>query len=280
MKSKFFLVFCFVCSFASAQIYTPTSSGTSSNDNVGIGESSPDARLEINSAGTTGLLQLNYTEAAAIGGGTTVPDYAIKIIKTPDGLTPYTSFLLGGEGQMYLGNLTGFTNTTTKLNIRHSMGIFNSDNNYLDVDYSANEFKFDWNNTGLGNWSFNSITSTGTENLLTLASDGKVGLGTSTMNGDYRLYVAGKILAEELTVKLVQDWPDYVFKSDYKRLSLAETEAFINENGHLPKIPSAEEVAENGVDLGEMNRLLLEKVEELTLELIELQKEVNELKSK
>ncbi|MNU07544.1 hypothetical protein D3C72_2531870 [compost metagenome] len=70
------------------------------------------------------------------------------------------------------------------------------------------------------------------------------------------------------------NWPDFVFAKDYKIHSLQETEKHIKQHGHLPGIPSAEEVKANGIDLGEMNAKLLEKVEELTLHLIEKDKEI------
>lgn len=119
--------------------------------------------------------------------------------------------------------------------------------------------------------------------------------GTSTMRGamaisstslnpafaaGYALSVEGKIITDEVFVALKGDWPDYVFASDYQLPNLSETEAFIAENKHLPGIPSAAEVQQKGgVELGEMNRLLLQKIEELTLLLIEQQKQIDALKA-
>jgi len=99
-----------------------------------------------------------------------------------------------------------------------------------------------------------------------------VGIGTSDTKG-YRLAVAGSMISESVTVKLQGAWPDYVFAKDYHLPSLRETEKHIKENGHLPDIPSAEEVKANGVDLGDMNAKLLKKIEEMTLHLIEIKKE-------
>ncbi|AFD06644.1 hypothetical protein [Solitalea canadensis] len=107
---------------------------------------------------------------------------------------------------------------------------------------------------------------------MTLSSDGSLGIGTTDTKG-YKLAVAGNMIAEQVTVKLKGNWPDYVFTPSYNLLSLQETEQHIKEKGHLPGIPSAEEVKNNGVDLGEMNAKLLQKIEELTLHLIELKKE-------
>lgn len=73
-------------------------------------------------------------------------------------------------------------------------------------------------------------------------------------------------------MNLDASWPDYVFDSSYQLQPLSEVEQYIKENGHLPNVPAAEIVKEDGISLGEMNRVLLEKVEELTLHLIEQQK--------
>ncbi|WP_276090967.1 hypothetical protein [Pedobacter sp. JY14-1] len=106
---------------------------------------------------------------------------------------------------------------------------------------------------------------------------GNVGIGTTNTQG-YKLAVAGNMIAESVKVKLKGAWPDYVFTKDYKLPTLAETETHIKEKGYLPGIPSAAEVTENGVELGEMNKKLLQKIEELTLHLISKEKEINELK--
>ena len=90
--------------------------------------------------------------------------------------------------------------------------------------------------------------------------------------------VNGKVRAH--SVKVYTDWADFVFIDNYKLPSLEEVEKFIDENGHLENIPSAQEVEENGIELGEMNKLLLQKIEELTLYTIELKKEIDELKIK
>lgn len=75
-------------------------------------------------------------------------------------------------------------------------------------------------------------------------------------------------------------WADYVLYETYKLPALSDVEKFINNNKHLPDIPSESEVKQKGIDVGEMNALLLKKIEELTLYMIEKDKEVNELKSR
>ncbi len=103
---------------------------------------------------------------------------------------------------------------------------------------------------------------------------GNVGIGTQSI-GDWQLAVGGKIRAEE--IKVETGWADYVFEEDYPLPTLQEVEKHIAEKGHLINIPSADEVEANGIELGEMNKLLLEKIEELTLYIIAADKKATEL---
>jgi trimeric autotransporter adhesin len=96
----------------------------------------------------------------------------------------------------------------------------------------------------------------------------------------YKLTVTGKIICEELKVKLVSSvWPDYVFDKKYKLPTLTDVEKFIAKNNHLPNIPSATEVEKNGIEVGDMQKKMMEKIEELTLYIIDLQKQVDALKN-
>lgn len=94
------------------------------------------------------------------------------------------------------------------------------------------------------------------------------------------LVVDGVIHAKEVKVDLTADLADYVFNSDYSLMPLHKVEAFVKENKHLPAIPSAAEVKEKGLSMGEMQNKLLQKIEELTLYVIELEKRVNDLTDK
>jgi len=89
----------------------------------------------------------------------------------------------------------------------------------------------------------------------------------------------GFCIKVEHTVKLKVDWPDYVFEEDYEMCTLAELETYIKENKHLPDVPSAAAVAENGVELGATQAVLLKHIEELTLRLIEMEKRLNQLEN-
>ena len=106
----------------------------------------------------------------------------------------------------------------------------------------------------------------------------RIGSGAQDGASGYRVAVDGKMIAEELRVELSGDWPDYVFEEHYDLPSLYEVQKEIKKLGHLPGIPSAQEVEEEGIMLGDMNRMLLEKIEELTLYTIQLQKEIDKLK--
>jgi len=127
---------------------------------------------------------------------------------------------------------------------------------------------------------FNNSNQTGDAGLsnsaVTIKSNGNVLVGKiSQSNSDYKLDVEGKIRADKVIVNTTG--ADFVFEKDYSLMSLSELEKNINENKHLPGIPSAEEMQKNGMSLGETNTILLQKVEELTLYIIDLQKQNNKL---
>ncbi|PRD44964.1 hypothetical protein C5745_18850 [Sphingobacterium haloxyli] len=136
-----------------------------------------------------------------------------------------------------------------------------------------------YNNQGWTDWhsfftSANANNETSDWKAKKLIVYGNIGIGTETPSE--RLAVNGNIRAKEIKVEAT-NWPDYVFRNDFELKPLSEVERYINENGHLPEIPTASEVEIAGVSLGEMNKLLLKKVEELTLHLIEKEKQVRNL---
>lgn len=105
----------------------------------------------------------------------------------------------------------------------------------------------------------------------------RIGIGTDP-NINYKLSVNGKVICEELKVQLSENWPDYVFEEGYPLMTTEEISRFIDENGHLPGVPSASQVIQDeGIEVGEMNKILLEKIEELTLLLIDQQRQINSL---
>lgn len=107
---------------------------------------------------------------------------------------------------------------------------------------------------------------------MSIKSNGDVGIGTTTPRE--KLSVNGNIRSREIKVD-AENWPDFVFTQDYKKISLSDLEAYIQLNKHLPGMPSAAEVEKNGIALGEMNKVLLQRLEELTLHLIEKDKQIN-----
>ncbi|RFS26458.1 hypothetical protein DVR12_01320 [Chitinophaga silvatica] len=142
-------------------------------------------------------------------------------------------------------------------------------------------------------WAFDSWTGTGPTLLasgyggiklftngasrLSINYDGNVGIGTDDTKG-YKFAVNGDAIFTKIKIKAAGAWPDYVFADDYKLPELTTVKTFIKENKHLPGMPSAKEIKENDIDLGEMNRKLLEKVEELTLYLLKVTEENAQMK--
>ncbi|MEN5195892.1 hypothetical protein [Sphingobacterium faecium] len=112
------------------------------------------------------------------------------------------------------------------------------------------------------------------DTFMTFLPNGYVGVGT--VSPKEMLSVNGNIRAHQIKVETT-NWPDYVFNDEYQLPSLAETEKFIKANKHLPEIPKADEVESKGVDLGEMNKILLKKIEELTLYMIDKDKRIQAL---
>jgi hypothetical protein len=121
------------------------------------------------------------------------------------------------------------------------------------------------------------FTANGASLAIKAIQNGNVGIGTAIP--DEKLTVKGKIHTQEVRVDMAGPLvPDYVFAEDYKLKSLQEVEDFIKENKHLPEIPSAQEIEKNGLMLAEMNMNLLKKMEEMTLYIIEQNKELNSQK--
>ncbi|MDN5215680.1 hypothetical protein QQ020_26620 [Fulvivirgaceae bacterium BMA12] len=153
------------------------------------------------------------------------------------------------------------------IQLRQDGGALGVNIGYDETNFGANLFGIGRRQTSVDHWDTFIINTT----------NGNVGIGTKTTSS-YKLSVNGNIRAKE--VKVETGWSDFVFEDDYELITLAELEAFIKANKHLPEIPSAEEVAENGVSLGEMDSKLLQKIEELTLYIIDQQKEIEILKEK
>lgn len=181
----------------------------------------------------------------------------------------------------------------TQLNSSSTAGTGNG--KVLSLDATGNVILVNGATGGTAGWSFtgnNSLTAgsfigttDATELILKsnnvegvrIATNGNVGIGTSQIaNTGYKLYVEGNIRTRK--VRVDQDsWADYVFDKDYQLLPLAQVEQYVRENRHLPDVPSAAEVKKNGLDLGDNQAVLLKKIEELTLYIIEQDKKLKAL---
>ncbi|MEZ4936792.1 MAG: hypothetical protein R2799_04280 [Crocinitomicaceae bacterium] len=102
----------------------------------------------------------------------------------------------------------------------------------------------------------------------------------STLQKKFMVMPSGLVYATEIKVRLASNFPDYVFKNDYKLMSIEAVSEYINENGHLPNMPKAEEIEKEGLSVGEMQVKIVEKVEELTLYIIQLKEENEALKKR
>lgn len=157
-------------------------------------------------------------------------------------------------------------------------------------DVEGSSFAFDFSDDGLCVRSAVNQTPRGSEitnwkNALFLGTDGKITLtgkvGINTVNNvnGYALAVDGGLISTKVFIKEVKLWPDYVFDEDYSLLKLDELKLYLNDKHHLPGVPSKDEIVANGYDVNEMQTLMMEKIEEMTLYILLLQDEINELKA-
>ena len=167
---------------------------------------------------------------------------------------------------------------TTPLTVHIKIRSINQTNTWTDINLTGNDLTVNKLLPMTNDWSLyvgDPYSTNGADIAIKAIQNGNVGIGTATPNA--KLAVNGNIRAKEIKVENA-NWPDYVFAEDYQLPSLLQTEKHIKEKGHLPGIPSAKEVKTNGVDLGDMNARLLQKLEEVTLHLIKQEKELLELK--
>lgn len=180
-------------------------------------------------------------------------------------------------GSVRFAGITNNNAQTRVLMSDNNGNIYYRDANTLGWSYGGNPVAA-LNNIGTtSNYPLPFITNN--VERMRIGANGNVGIGTTNIdNPDYKLYVHGSIRTRK--VRVDQDvWADYVFEDSYPLQSLKEIEEFIQKNKHLPEVPSAAEVAKEGVDLGDNQVLLLKKIEELTLHLISQNKRIEQLEN-
>lgn len=202
---------------------------------------------------------------------------SIANAQNPTVFTPYGSVGYSTNGNVGIGTSSPASYLHVKGEIRSDSGTdFMKIGSNESGNYSYLLFGDDSNQDKLhfqfGQWVNNQIVGT---TLMTLLSNGNLGVGTTSP--DYKLDVNGTIRAEEVIVEDVG--ADFVFEDGYKLRSLKEVEQFIKEHKHLPDVAPASET-EKGVKLGAFNETLLQKIEELTLYVIRLEKYTEELEKK
>jgi len=196
------------------------------------------------------------------------------------------------SGNVNFGNTTNDTYRLTLSGKDYALGFYNEAGNYFGnvTSNATNDLQIEssYGSAFLGGFPATNILLNPPSSYL-FSFPGNVGVNTSTPNaslhvgGDvyigtsagtpatgYKLSVKGKIICEEAKVQLSASWPDYVFADNYQLMSLDNFEKNIKALKHLPNIPAAKEMEANGIELGDMNRRLLEKVEELSLYIIQL----------
>ncbi|MGB4844668.1 MAG: hypothetical protein WBP16_09395 [Ferruginibacter sp.] len=248
------------------------------NGLVGIGTSSPSSLLTLN--GTDPILQIRNANIdkgfIQLSGdnikiGTNASNNTGKFIVRTNGSD---RVIVDEDGRVAINNPNTFGSnalTVGNANGPASIGFSNSNQSFGYLNFSLNSATIQANNEM-------SIHTAG--NGIKFHSSGELSMGGNTKANNYFLSVHGRFIATQVTEQAVNNWPDYVFEKDYKLKTLSEVKQFIAENKHLPNIPSAAEIEKTGVSLGDMSKRLMEKIEELTLYILQQQEQIDELKKK
>jgi hypothetical protein len=209
------------------------------------------------------------------GNSVTLPTYAPQTLSQSENTITLSNG--GGSFNLPTTSVIAGTNTTiTGVGTTADPFVVNA----RDTSLYANNGTINQATTTGGNRVVNMNNSNLWFNTSTSSTRGKVYIGSSavypTTTGDYKLFVEGGILTEKVKVALRSstNWADYVFANDYKLMPLKEVESFVKANKHLPGIESAEVLAQNGIDVAQMQSKQMEKIEELTLYIIDQEKKI------
>ncbi|WP_440133415.1 hypothetical protein [Chitinophaga sancti] len=252
-----------LCCMPLTALYAQRTNRIDSVGNVGIGTTTPASTLNVYPAGRGGILIGNpninsggYTNIQFL---TSSDQGGFGIIQAVSG----TGSTLGNIIMNPKGGNVGIGDSlpTTKLSVAGNISATDLELGRAGIEnYPYIDFHY---NTGTAQ-DFNVRIQNVLDKYLVF----------SALSGDIIMAVQGTLSSKKIKVNS-SGWPDYVFSKHYELPTLASVKNYIEQNQHLPNVPSAEEVEKNGQDLGEMNKVLLKKVEELTLYMIEQQK-VNE----
>ncbi len=271
MKNYFFIVFTWVLTLTSAYaqtLYVPSGAvGTSANNTrMGFGISNPNATIHVSgSSSETNLMRLQLS-------GTTK-----FLVDKNGGLSLGRNYTLAPEGEIMnlYNNVQNSAYARIEAKASNAYWVANGKEHgsglIMENGGNTKAFVYWSKSTGQG-LAFDETSAAGDEIFI---KNGNVAIGSHNIS--HKLTVNGTIRAKEIIVNT--NWADFVFENDYRLMPLAEVETFIRKHKHLPGIPSAEQVKREGVGLAEANTLLLQKVEELTLHLINLEKKVNALEA-
>lgn len=298
----FLIIFNSSESQAQTKLYVPSSTSgiyntqSGHNDGIGINKSTPTGGLHIyerRDAATA--LKIDLDNPALPGGGFALPEFALEVSFSPYGSQTFTRYLsIDNNGRLRVGKNNDLYTNSDQLSVSKSFGLYKDADRYLRMEYNISSPKFTWKSEQ----ALKFINENSGTEPLTFSSDGKIGINTDNFIANHKLmvngstyfmedtssthtvWIEGSVIAEEIFVKLKADWADYVFAPDYNLMPIKELEAYVNRNQRLPGMKSAEEISEEGVAVGETERKLTEKVEELTLYIIEMNKKIEALEAK
>jgi hypothetical protein len=245
------------------------------NGQVGIGTTSPTSILSINASNP--ILQLKNSGVDKgfvqvvnddIKIGTNIGNETGKFVIRTDGTDRFT---LNSDGNATLGGTGGGGLLTTE-GVFPGIVMKTSGITRLSVVAPGGNPEITGSGTGI-------LRIRNNSDGIYMYGNGKISIGGGgAVATGYVVSVEGKLIATEVTSLPFGSWPDYVFADNYNLRPLSEVKKFIELNKHLPNIPSACEIEKNGIQLGDMSKRLMEKVEELTLYILQLQEQVDELK--